>query len=371
VVLVSRDGGRTFAPPVTITGRFFDENKPLIDQALTSRTTNPATTTTTAVAGSLGATPAQAANFGSAGNGQGLAMDDEGNLYYGWMTASANITPSAPSAIVLSRSTDQGRTWSTSLVRPPSYSNRQNVRLAWSEKGGSNGTLHMVWEGAPDPTIASYAEVTYARSTDGGRTWTAPKRIPDSDPKLVAGTYLPHINVAPNGRVDVTWWDTRDDPGVRANDVYYSYSNDNGATWARNVRITDQTIDRRFGVWGNNFDQNSPPGMVSTDEYVMFGWDDTRFSRGEAGTVQAEDPTQVGGTGGIGSGVQDIFTAAYQFKALGGGTSAVAKAIIAGVIGLLAVGIVLLIVAMASKRSAGGEPRATRTTTKPPAEVKS
>jgi hypothetical protein len=120
-------------------------------------------------------------------------------------------------------------------------------------------------------------------------------------------------------------------------------------------------------VWGNNFDQNSPPSLASTNEYAMFAWDDTRLSRGDAGTVQAGDPTT---GGGIGTGVQDIFTAAYQFKALGGGTSKVAKGIIAGVIGLLAVGLVLLIIALAQRRSSGGPRKAARSTTKSPATVK-
>ena len=120
-------------------------------------------------------------------------------------------------------------------------------------------------------------------------------------------------------------------------------------------------------MWGNNFDQNSPPSLASTNEYAMFAWDDTRLSRGDAGTVQAADPTA---GGGIGTGVQDIFTAAYQFKALGGGTSKVAKGIIAGVIGLLAVGLVLLIIALAQRRSAGGPRKAAGTTTKSPASVK-
>jgi hypothetical protein len=144
------------------------------------------------------------------------------------------------------------------------------------------------------------------------------------------------------------------------------YSTDNGATFSKNIRITDQTVDRRFGVWGNNFDQNSPPSLASTNEYALFAWDDTRMSRGDAGNVQAADPTV---SGGIGTGVQDIFSAAYQFKALGGGTSKVAKAVIAGVVGLLAVGLVLLIIALAQRRSSGG-PRRAGMATKSPAGVK-
>ena len=366
-VLISRDAGKTFQEPVIVTGDYF-KGAGITDKALSARTTVPNTTTTTAVAGSLGATPNNAANFGSAGNGQGLTMDDKGNLYYAWLTASANVTPSVPSSIVLSKSTDQGKTWTTTEVRPPAYNHRQNARMAWTPGGGPQGTLHIVWEYSPQPTLNSYAEAEYIRSTDGGKTWTENVRLADTDPAKLLGSYLPNLTVAPNGRLDATWWDTRDDPGIRSNDVYYAYSNDDGKTWSKNYRITDQTVDRRFGVWGNNFDQNSPPGMVSTNEYVMFAWDDTRFSRGDQANIQAGDPVAAGN--GIGGGVQDIFVSAMQFKAIGAGTSKTAKIIFAGAVGLLAVGLALTAVAMISRKRSGGASPAQKSVKKTPQATK-
>jgi hypothetical protein len=368
-VLVSKDGGRTFAPPVAISGTFFNDNPNVVNQALTARTTIPNTTTTTAPANTLGANPANPANYGSAGNGQGLAMDTKGNLYYGWMFSSANVTPGIPSGIALSKSTDQGKTWKTTMVQPPSYQNRQNVRLAWSPEGGAQGTLHMVWEGSLHPEVNSFAETMYSRSTDGGNTWSAPTRLSDTDPAKLVGNYLPNVQVAPDGRVDVAFWDTRDDPGIRSNDVYYTYSTDNGKTWSKNIRVTDQTVDRRFGVWGNNFDQNSPPSLTSTNEYAMFAWDDTRNSRPDNTVgVSPADPTI---SGGIGGGVQDIFTSAYQFKALGGGTSKAAKGVIAGVIGLVVVGLALIIAALVTRgRRGGGTSSARQSGAKSAAQVR-
>ena len=67
-----------------------------------------------------------------------------------------------------------------------------------------------------------------------------------------------------------------DDPGIRSNDVYYAYSDDDGRTWSANRRITDRSVDRRLGVWGANYDINSPPSVASTNAYAIFGWDDTR-----------------------------------------------------------------------------------------------
>lgn len=361
-VAISRDGGRTFEEPVSALGNPYASEQ-VRQQGLTSRTTNttaPGATTTIPPEGSAAANPSKLENFGASSNGQGITADADGNLYVTYMSEIANVA-GAPRAIVVSKSTDQGRTWSGVLARPFSYENAQNVRIAWTPGGGDDGTLHVVWEWRHPAELNTYADVGYIRSTDGGQVWSEPRRIADDDPARLFGKYLPELKVAPNGRLDAVWWDLRDDPGIRAMDVYYAYSEDDGVTWSKNFRMTDQTIDRRFGVWGNNFDQNSPPSLASTNEYAIIAWDDTRHSRGEAGVVSANDPI-VGEGQGIGGGVQDIYVSQVQFEALGGGASKATKAILAGVIGLLAVGLILTLVAWSSKRKAGGTPAPRKTT---------
>ena len=140
--------------------------------------------------------------------------------------------------------------------------------------------------------------------------------------------------------------------------MYYTYSNDDGKTWSKNQRITDQTINRKFGVWGNNFDMSSPPGLASTNAYALFGWDDTR----------ASDPTAPS-SAGLGAGVQDIYTAAVQFEVVGGGTSNAVKVALAAVAGLLIVGLILLAVSVSSKRSIGGSRKETVAPGKEPAKL--
>ncbi|MDQ2826154.1 MAG: glycoside hydrolase [Actinomycetota bacterium] len=354
VLAISRDGGKTFDEPVSAIGDVYADQA-VRDLGLSARTTTTlalgATTTTAPPAGSLAATPNDIKNYGSSSNGQGLTLDDKGNVYVSYMSEIANVS-SAPRAIMVSKSADKGKTWTSVMAVPFNYEQAQNVRLAWTPGGGSNGTLHVVWEWQHPPELRSYADVGYIRSTDGGKTWSKPRSIADDNPANLNGKFLPMLSVAPDGRLDAAWWDTRDDPGIRANDVYYAYSNDDGVTWSKNIRVSDQTIDRRFGVWGNNFDQNSPPSLASTNQYALVGWDDTRFSRGEDGKVVLANPV---GTDGIGGGVQDIFVSAVQFKALGGGTSKTAKIVLAGVIGLLLVGLILLVAGLVNRRQGPGD----------------
>lgn len=76
----------------------------------------------------------------------------------------------------------------------------------------------------------------------------------------------------------MAWWDTRDIQGLRGTDAYYAYSNDDGRTWSKNIRLTERSIDRKLGIWGDNYDIASQPGVASTNAYAVFGWDDTRNS---------------------------------------------------------------------------------------------
>src|SRR5436853_4951213 len=132
----------------------------------------------------------------------------------------------------------------------------------------------------------------------------------------------PTVKVAPNGRVDVAWWDTRNDPGIAGNDVYYTSSDDAGVTWSKNVQVTDRLIDRKIGLYANNYDLAGPPGMASIDAYAVFGWDDTR------------NGDQVLNT-------QDIYVSTVQYSAVSTGGSTVLKYLLAAVFGVLVVGVVL------------------------------
>jgi Neuraminidase (sialidase) len=342
MVVVSNDGGRTFGAPINLAEGQFDA-APVRQQAFTSRTTvtlapgATTTSTTTPAAGSKAAVPDQAANFG--GSNARLAIDDKGTVYALWSSAASNITPNVPAARYLSTSSDGGKTWNTAQTMPFAYENA-NPRFAVS----GEGVMHIIYSRNPKPELNGYSEVYHQASTDGGKSWSEPKVLSDDPENQFAVQVIPNISVAPNGRVDAVWWDTRDDPGTRSNDVYYSYSNDDGRTWSANRRITDQSVDRKVGVWGANYDITSPPSVFSMNEFAVFGWDDTRHT--------AEN-YQIGHTGEFGAGIQDVYMAVAQFEAVGPANNDTARIVLAAVVGLLVVGLVLLGVALAAKRRNG------------------
>ncbi|MCA1692000.1 MAG: glycoside hydrolase [Actinobacteria bacterium] len=265
-----------------------------------------------------------------------LALDDQGTLYVlypGAAPAAFPPTAAAPALpMLLAKSTDRGKTFTFTEVGEPLKHNEGVQILKWSPEGGAQGSLHMVYEDKPDQTERSAdRDIYYQRSTNGGRTFDSPTKLNDDDPTQLRVQVTPNLSVAPDGRLDATWWDFRNDPGTFVNDVYMSTSTDNGATWSKNVRVTDRSINRKLGVWSNGYDIRQPPGMAATDELTLLGWDDTRLA----------DSLTEG---------QDIFTRAAQFEVLGSSGSSAAGYVIAAFIGVAAVGLILLVVGLRRRR---------------------
>lgn len=350
VVSVSRDGGRTFAEPKNLAEGLFDAPE-LRQQSFSAVTTTvpiagtTTTSTTTPPANSRAAQPNQAANFGGTNNRSStvVGVDGNGKVYVSWLTGTANVTPAPPSARMMSTSTDAGRTWNTTVAMPPDYEVPSRPAMAVTPKG----TIHLVYGRSPNPDVAGGGEIYHRASTDGGRTWSEERKVTDDRDADMFSQLYPNVSVAPNGRLDVVWWDTRDDPGTRSNDMYYAYSEDDGRTWSANRRITDRSVDRRLGVWGANYDINSSPSVASTNAYAIFGWDDTRNTEGVYSENVRNEP---------GGGLSDMYTAVAQFEVVGPANNDTARIVLAAVVGLLVVGLVLLGVAVAAKRRNGPPP---------------
>jgi hypothetical protein len=167
----------------------------------------------------------------------------------------------------------------------------------------ASGDLYLVWEESPagEPPF-----VAFMRSSDGGRSWSDPVTVNDEQPhhEWSYNQFFPSVAVAPNGRIDVAWYDYRNDvaydPEDESNalqDVYASYSRDGGRSWAPNYRVSDRLIDRRVGVW-DTFGVRGPIGVAATDEAMYVAWSDTR-------------------NGDQADGAQDVYATRARFAAPG------------------------------------------------------
>ena len=83
------------------------------------------------------------------------------------------------------------------------------------------------------------SDIMFSRSTDGGLTFGAPQRITDDPVNQNKWHWFGTLAVAPNGRIDSVWMDTRNAPNNTDSQLFYSWSTDGGVTWAPNVAVSN------------------------------------------------------------------------------------------------------------------------------------
>jgi hypothetical protein len=110
--------------------------------------------------------------------------------------------------------------------------------LAIDKSGGStNNNIYML--ASVLPPGHSTTDVMFVRSTDGGLNFSAPKRVNDDPVNPNKWHWFGTFSVAPNGRLDAVWYDTRNSTNNIDSQLFYSWSTDTGNTWAPNVVVSD------------------------------------------------------------------------------------------------------------------------------------
>ncbi|MGH7685603.1 MAG: sialidase family protein [Candidatus Dormibacteria bacterium] len=236
---------------------------------------------------------------------------------------------------LLARSTDQGKTWTVSALGPPTFTANGGgagamTGMGWTPTGGNQGTFVAAYSFTPSSAAGSGSpRVVEQRSTDGGQTWSDPLSIDDSDPSLKWTSFYPQMGVAPNGRVDVVFESNRDEANDQF-DVYYTYSNDGGKTWSKNVKANDNPVNFDFGI-SYNGDFRNNPGVASANEFAAVGWADTR---------NANAATQT----------QDNYASIVQFETINAGNGLWLPILAAVLDGLATAAIVIAIIAIVQRR---------------------
>ena len=113
------------------------------------------------------------------------------------------------------------------------------VFLAVDRSGTStNDNVYMLASVQPSG-FTNGSDVMFVRSTDGGSTFSAPRRINDDPVNHAKWHWFGTLSVAPSGRIDVVWYDTRNAPNNVTSQLFYSYSIDGGNTWSPNVAVSN------------------------------------------------------------------------------------------------------------------------------------
>jgi len=146
-----------------------------------------------------------------------IAVDSGGYVYLVWF----DYTP-GDSELYFRKSTDGGGAWSATKRLTWTSGNSQRPAIAVDDPP----IVHLAWNDYAPGNSAIY----YMKSTNGGATWSARKRLTwtsgDSGGSAIA--------VDPSGYVYVFWHDAT--PG--AAEIYYRKSTDGGTNWSASTRLT-------------------------------------------------------------------------------------------------------------------------------------
>jgi len=218
-----------------------------------------------------------------------------GKLHAFWRESAPPATAATPNPVTTlwsSQSSDRGKTWADSkIAEAPDASEPVPLYDAARKR------FDVVWSDNRNHDLDAF----FSSSSDAAH-WSTPKRLNDDKPGNRAGQFYPQIALAPDGRLDVAWYDFRNDPYpapkpegkssflnlsanlTRQQDVYHTFSTDGGSTWAPNSRVNDLRIDRTRGTWNGQYFLVVPLSIASSAGHAVVAWSDTRNGDGESAT---------------------------------------------------------------------------------------
>ncbi|MBN1198100.1 MAG: T9SS type A sorting domain-containing protein [Bacteroidales bacterium] len=177
-----------------------------------------------------------------------------------------------------------------SPINPAGLLGQANIGVDCSD-GPGRGNVYVL-ASVQRPMAGDPADVMFSKSTDGGATWSLfPVRIND-DPENNHYQWFGTMSVAPNGRIDAIWLDTRDAPsGSYLSALYYSYSLDEGVTWSVNERLSE-LFDPHVG-WPQQDKMGDYFDMRSDETGAHLAWANT-FNGEEDVYYSYITPTYIG-----------------------------------------------------------------------------
>lgn len=134
--------------------------------------------------------------------------------------------------------------------------------------------------------------VMFARSTNGGATWSAPARLNTDSATQNAWHWFGSLSVAPNGRIDVCWNDTRSNPNSLFSELYYCSSSDGGLTWSAN-RPLSQPFNHTLG-YPQQFKMGDYIQMISLEDAACIAYTATFNGEQDVWFVRVEQPITTG-----------------------------------------------------------------------------
>ena len=167
-----------------------------------------------------------------------LFIGGEGNTFSCVRSSNAQIGGQTPTFDRVTQNINMGGDLNGGGINPAGLDGM--LFLAIDRSGGAtNNNIYML--ASVLPPGRSTTDVMFVRSTDGGLTFSAPHRIND-DGLTNKWHWFGTFSVAPNGRLDAVWYDSRNAANNTDSQLFYSWSTDAGVTWSPNVSVSNAFI---------------------------------------------------------------------------------------------------------------------------------
>jgi hypothetical protein len=166
--------------------------------------------------------------------GPSIATAPDGAVYLAW-----TVGEDGGADIRVAKSTDGARSFDAPRIVEPSKTYSDAPKIAVDR----SGALHLVWAESSGGPFARY-RVRYARSGDGGRSFTPSRAISE------VNASFPSLALDGNGGVYVSWELYRDHR-ERPRGLGFALSRDGGASFTAPA-VVPQSADRG-GYWNGSF----------------------------------------------------------------------------------------------------------------------
>ncbi|MGH8455450.1 MAG: sialidase family protein [Stenotrophobium sp.] len=221
------------------------------------------------------------------------------------------LKPGSSGAMLVSRSTDGGQTWSdpVTLIRDSDGANFFNDKDALTADPTNAHYVYAVW----DRLSASGGGPAYfARTTDGGASWEAARAIYDPGPNNQ--TVGNQIVVLADGTLLNLLTEVDNATSSQATAFFaVMRSGDHGATWSAPIKIADDLSvgvdDPETGKLVRDAGDLAEIALSPSDGSLTVVWEDARFTNGQRngiafsrstdGGLTWSAPAQVNGDSGV------------------------------------------------------------------------
>jgi hypothetical protein len=182
-------------------------------------------------------------------------------------------------SVAVMRSTDHGASWSkpvvvSKLVDRTVTTPGDGLPLRTGDIApdiaidARTGAIYVVWQDAVTGTPA----IRLSKSTDGGRTWSAPQQVNDSPAGVSA--FTASVDVNRSGAVGVTYYDFRNDTPTTATaltDYWMRTSTNGGTSFSPSQRVTPTPFDMKKAPVARGFFTGDYEGLDhASDTFKVF-----------------------------------------------------------------------------------------------------